>query len=188
MSLPYIDKQLSFTRRDSGGMTLVELLIALAIGSLVLVGALGILNQLFILVPKAQNGMLAIRQAQSAGYWIDRDTKSAQVITPTPNLFTISTGTPLIISYVNWDATKTTITYSVDTNKKLQRQVVVTNEKTGSVISSNKVQVADSISSITAQYDYPNPDDPRKILTVTITAQVGSASETRIYKISPRSF
>jgi hypothetical protein len=188
MSLRYLDKKLLFPCRVSWGMTLVELLIALAIGMVVAAGAVGIINQLFVLVPKAQNGMLAMRQAQGAGYWIDRDGTSAQVITPTPNLFTVSTGTPLVISYVKWDATKTTISYSVDANHVLWRQTVVTNEKTGSLISSNQIQVADSISSITAQYDYPNVGDPRKILTVTIIAQVGSASETRVYKISPRSF
>jgi prepilin-type N-terminal cleavage/methylation domain-containing protein len=183
----YLNKWLAPPRRGSRGLTLVELLIALAIGSLVAVGALGVLNQLFVLIPKAQNGMLAIRQAQSAGYWIDRDGVSGQIITPTPSLFTLSAATPLVISSVNWNSDNTIVTYSVDTNLKLQRQEVVKN-KSGVTISSTLSQVADSISSITAQYDYPNPGDARKILTITITAQVGSATETRVYKISPRSF
>jgi len=188
MSMGYPEKKLLFPCRDSRGLTLVELLIAVAIGSVVVVGALGVLNQLLLLVPKAENSMLAIRQVQTAGFWIDRDAMCSQVITPAPNIFTLSTATPLVISYVKWDATKTTISYSVDANHNLQRQVVVTDEKTGSVISSNLMHVADSISSITAQYNQPDPNNPRKILTVTIIAQVGSSTETRVYQISPRSF
>ena len=188
MSLRGLIKKLVLSCGDFRGITLVELLIALAIGSLLAVGTLSVLKQIFVLVPKVENNMLAVRQAQNAGYWIDRDGVSAQVITPTPNLFTVSTATPLVISYVNWDATKTTITYSVDAQHKLQRQIVVTNEKTGSVISNNQMQIGDSIASITAQYNQPDVTNPRKILTVTITAQVGSASETRVYIISPRLF
>ena len=187
MSLRSVAKNPVFSCRTCRGLTLVELLVALAVGSLIIVGASKVLTQLFILVPKAESSMLAMRQVQFAGHWIDRDATMAQVITPTPNLFTISTATPLIISYVNWDATKTTVTYSVDTNKKLQRNVVVTNEKTGSVISSSQIQVADSIASIKAQYIEPTGMD-RKALTVTIVAQVGSASENRTYQTSPRSF
>jgi len=174
--------------RGARGLTLVELLIAMGIGAAVLAGALAVMNQLLLLVPKAENSMLAIRQAQNAGYWIDRDATSAQSITPAPALFTISTATPLVISYVGWDATKTTITYTVDTGRNLQRQIAVADERTGNPISSSQMRIADSISSITAQYNQPDPTNPRKILTVTITAQVGNCSETRVYKISPRSF
>jgi len=187
MSLRCLIKKSLFSCRDCRGITLVELLVALSIGSLLAVGVSQVLQQMFILVPRAENSMLAVRQVQFAGHWIDRDATMAQVITPTPNLFTISTATPLIISYVNWDATKTTVTYSVDTNNILQRNVVVTNEKTGSVISSSQIQVADSIASIKAQYIEPTGMD-RKALTVTIVAQVGSASENRTYQTSPRSF
>lgn len=186
MSIRRFINKLLFCWGDSRGITFVELLVAMAIGSAITAGASMTLSQIFISVPKAQNQMLAMRQAQSAGYWMDRDGSCAQAITPTPGLFTLSTGTPLVISYVNWDATKTTINYSVDANHLLQRQIVVTNEKTGSVISSSQTQVADSIASITAKYDYPPGNDIRKILTLTITAQVGSAGKTRIYSITPR--
>jgi len=188
MSLRCLDKKLMVLGGGARGLTLVELLVAMAIGSVVLVSALAVLNQLLLLVPKAENSMLAIRQVQNAGYWIDRDAISAQLITPTPALFTISTATPLVISYVKWDATKTTITYTVDTDHNLKRQVVVTDERTGSLISSSEMRVADSIYSITAQYNQPDPANPRKILTVTIVAQVGKSTESRVYKISPRSF
>jgi len=186
MRLRGLVKKVVFSGSGQGGFSLIEILVALFVGSLVVVGASQVLQLIFTLVPNAENSMLAMRQVQFAGHWIDRDAISARVITPTPNLFTVSTGTPLVISYVNWDATKTAITYSVDADKKLQRQVVVTNEKTGSVISSSQMQVADSITSLTAQYTQPAGMD-RKILTVTIVATKWNAIESRTYQTSPRS-
>ena len=188
MSLHKLAKKILFSFRDARGITLLEVIVAMTIGSMLSVGTLGVLNQILILVPKAQTDMLATRQAQNAGYWIERDSICAQAITPTPNLFTVSTGTPLVITYVKWDATKTTISYSVDDNNTLQRQVVVTNEGTGALISSSQVQVADSIESITAQYAQPDVYNYRKILTITVTAHVGNSTHSRVYKISPRPF
>ena len=187
MSLRYLDRKSLFTCTGSTGFTFVELLVAMGIGAMVAAGAVMVLSQIFILVPKAENNMLAIRQAQNAGSWIDRDAKNAQFITPTPNLFTVSTATPLVISYVNWNSENTTVTYSVDAAHKLQRQIIV-KDKNAVTISSNQIQVADSIASITAQYNQPDINNPRKILTVTIIAQVGSSSETRVFEISPRTY
>jgi len=187
MGLRVIVKKLTFSGVDRWGFTLVELLVAMAVGSIVIVGASQVLQQMFFLVPKAESSMLAMRQVEFAGHWIDRDATMAQTITPTPGLFTVSTATPLIISYSNWDATKTTVTYSVSDNKTLQRQVMIISENTSAVISSSQMQVADSIYSIKAQYTQPAGMD-RKVLTTIIVATVGSASENRTFQTSPRSF
>ena len=187
MSLLYLVKNLVYSCRSCKGMTLVELLVALSIGSLVVVGSTQILTQLFVIVPKVEYSMLAMRQAEFAGHAIDKDATMAQIITPTPSLFTVSTATPLVISHVGWNSDNTTITYSVDSNHILQRQEVVVN-KSGVTISSNQKQVADSIGSITAQYDQPDQYNYRKILTLTITAQLGNSSAARTFKISPRAF
>ncbi len=184
MSLYEIAKKKLFSCRDCRGFTLVELLVALAIGSMLSIGTLGVLNQILVLAPMSENNLVAIRQAQSAGYWIGRDGASAQAIT-CDNSTPLSTGNPLVISYIKWDATKTTISYSVDDNSTLQRQMVVTNELTGAEISRNQIRIAENIASITALYSQPDIYNSRKILTLTITTQVGNATQTRVYKISP---
>jgi len=188
MRLRWLDIKKLFSHKGSSGVTLVELLVTMSLGSMLAVATSQVLTQVYVLTPKAENSMQSIHQVQKAGYWIDRDGACAQLITPAPNPFTVSTATPLIISYVDWDANKTTISYSVDDNHNLQKQIVITDEATGSVISSNQMQIAGDIASITAQYNQPDPENPRKILTVTITSQVGSSSETRTYKITPRIF
>jgi prepilin-type N-terminal cleavage/methylation domain-containing protein len=187
MNLGVIVKKLTFSGLDHWGFTLVELLVAMAVGSIVIVGASQVLQQMFFLVPKAESSMLAMRQVEFAGHWIDRDTTMAQAITPSDNLSHSLSTTPLVISYSNWDATKTTVTYSVDANKILQRRIVVVSENTSSVISDSQMQIANSIYSIQAQYTQPAGMD-RKALRVTIVATVGSASENRTFQTSPRSF
>lgn len=172
--------------RDTRGITMIELVIAMALGATVISTASLTLNHVLVSVPKEQGQMLAIRQVQNAGYWIDRDGSCARSITPEPGLFTLSTGTPLVISYSNANATKTTVNYFVDSDHVLQRQEVLTDEQTGAVLGTSEKRVADSISSITAKYDYVSESDLKRMLTVTITAQVGAASKTRIYYVTPR--
>jgi len=184
MNVRYIMGKEVFSCR---GMTLIELQVAMAIGLLLVAGASQVLQQIYILLPRAESSMLAMRQVQFAGHWIDRDATMAQLITPSDNLtHTLSATQMLYISYVNWNSENTTVSYSVDANNQLQRLEVVKN-MSGATISSNQMQVADSITSLTAQYAQPVGMD-RKALTVTIVAQLGSVSENRTYRTSPRSF
>jgi prepilin-type N-terminal cleavage/methylation domain-containing protein len=186
MSLRYLVNKVVVFFRDCRGFTLVELLVALSIGSMVVVASTQILTQLYIMVPKAETSMLAMRQVQFAGHWIDRDAITAQVITPADNLTHNLSTTPLVFTNINWVSDNKTTIYSVGPTNKLTRRIIVS-DKTGHVMSDNSTQVADSITSIQAQYVEPEGKD-RKILTLTITAQVESAAKTKVYKISPRSF
>jgi prepilin-type N-terminal cleavage/methylation domain-containing protein len=171
-----------YSGRGCRGFTLVELLVALFIGSIVMVGASQVLQQLLVMVPNAEASMLAMRQAQFAGNWIVRDAYSAQTITPVvdPEYSSMS----LVMYHEEWNSESTTITYFVDDNRNLLRRLVVENQ---GGIDSSETQVANSITSITSLYTEPMGKD-RKMLTVTIIATVGSASESRTYQTEPRSY
>jgi prepilin-type N-terminal cleavage/methylation domain-containing protein len=192
MNLRYLVNKVVSSFRDFRGFTLAELLVALAIGSTVAAASTQILTQAFIVVPKTEASILAMRHVQTAGHWIDRDATQAQVITPADNLTYDLSTTPLVFTYVNWisDTTKT-ITYSVDTvtdpaNYKLNRRIVV-RDQTGQVMSDNQMNVADSIISVQSQYVEPEGQD-KKVLALTITARVENSSKTKVFMISPRSF
>ncbi|MCX6007111.1 MAG: prepilin-type N-terminal cleavage/methylation domain-containing protein [Chloroflexi bacterium] len=185
MSLSGHIKKAVFSCGDRRGFTLIEVLVAMAVGAIVVVGASQVLQQVLFLVPKAETSMLAMRQVQFAGHWIDRDGIQAQYISPSDNLSHNLSTTPLVFSSVNWDSDNKTVTYSVDTNRNLQRQEIVKN-KSAVIISSSQMQVADSITSLTAICKAP-VGNVRKILTITIIAQVGGASATRTYQIQSRS-
>lgn len=191
MSLRYLVNKVACFLRNCRGFTLLEVVIALSIGSLIVAASTQILTQVYTVVPKTQSSILAMRQVQVAGHWISRDATMAQGISITDNnTYNLST-TPLVFTHVNWASDNTTtLTYSVDTttdpaNYKLNRHVVV-KDKNGNVLSDTQMQVADSIASISAQYIEPVGQDD-KVLTVTITARVQSSSKTKVYEISPRS-
>lgn len=196
MSLRYLVKKVIFSGRDRGGFTLIEVLVAMAVGSIVVAGASQVLQQMYYLIPKAENSMLAMRQVQFAGHWIDRDALMSQVITPSDNVspppsHNLSTEN-LTMSHVEWNPSDNTtvvktVTYSLDIDHKLKRTEVVTDERTGALISGGGVwQVADSITSLT--YTVLKVSGLGLILTANITAQVSGASATRTYTTRPRSF
>ncbi len=156
--------------KDSKGLTFIELLIALSIGSLVIGISAITTNQLFWLGSRNQDHMKAVCQVQNAGYWISRDGVMAQTIT-----LGKPSGFPLSFSWTNWDTNQTiTVTYILDNNILIRHQA-----KGNDVVTTT---VARYITSAWAEFPFQN----KKLLTVTITAQVGTQTETRIYKITPR--
>ncbi len=69
------------------GFTLLELVIAMAIG-VIIIGAMGgALYQILAASNSSSNNLMAIRQVQNAGYWISRDVQqsSAEYITEGDN-------------------------------------------------------------------------------------------------------
>jgi prepilin-type N-terminal cleavage/methylation domain-containing protein len=170
--------------KNSRGMSLVEVLVALSVGAFICAAATAILAQILMLPSRTGNDILAMRQVQNAGYSISMDGVQSQNITATA-----PSGFPLSISFVNWPVgsvnnnkpVKTTIVYSIIGGNSLQRQITVADERyPGTVISQGQRIVADHITTISAQY-------AAGVLTITITAQIDSAAETRMYQISPRS-
>ena len=191
MSLRYLVNKVACFLRNCRGFTLLEVVVALSIGSLIVAASTQILTQIYTVVPKTESSILAMRQVQVAGHWISRDATMAQGINYTDNYTHDLSIAPLTFTHVNWSSDNTTtITYSVDTttdpaNYKLKRHVVI-KDKNGSTLSDTQLQIADSITSIYAQYIEPVGQD-NKVLTVTITARVQSSSKTKVYEISPRS-
>ncbi len=62
------------------GFTLIELIIAGAIGVLVIGALVGVIWQLFNTSASSSGNMMAIRQVQNAGYWISQDALQAQEV------------------------------------------------------------------------------------------------------------
>ena len=59
--------------RKQQGFTLIELMIALFIASLLIVGSSMAFAQTMKITAASQDHMLLVRQLQTAGYWVDRD-------------------------------------------------------------------------------------------------------------------
>ncbi len=160
----------SLIKKDSKGLTLLELLIALSIAGLIVAATTTTISQLFSLGSRNENYMVAVRQVQNAGYLISRDGVMAQKIT----VANTESGFPLTLSWGEWGGSQTiTVTYTL-IDSILSRQEVANGKTT-------TAQIARHI--VSAQVEFPKGE---KLLTVTITAQVKTASETRTYQIKPR--
>lgn len=84
--------------KDQKGFTLLELLIAFAITALMTTGITMAILQTFTGSARSSNHMVAVRQAQEAGYWVSYYAYNAQNLTITGN-----SGFPLILRWVDCD-------------------------------------------------------------------------------------
>ena len=108
--------------KNQRGFTLLELILAITIGSLIIAGITAAIFQVFIGNARTSSHMTAVRQVQNAGYWVSHDAQMAQSVVLAKN----ATGFPLKLSWVDWDGRSYNVTYTV-ANGQLSRQYVVKN-------------------------------------------------------------
>jgi len=173
--------RLKSINKDQKGFTLLELLLALLIGALIASGITAAIFQVVVGSARTNNHMIAVRQVQSAGYWVSRDAQMAQ-----PQYVTVgaASGFPLTLSWIDSDSKTNQAIYSLEnmskgTLKQLQRTFSKTGETTKTGI------MAQFIDPASTSCAWSNG-----VLTLNVTATVGPSSqrqsETRVYEIVPR--
>lgn len=166
--------RLRMTGNKQGGFTLTELLVAIAILG-VIAPLLGMaIFQTVSMNEMAGNHMTAVKQVESAVYWISHDAQMAQSVQTDGG-----SGFPLILTWVEWDNTSNSVTYSIQDNE-LQRACSVNGgEPTSTVIAQY----------INGDSEATNCQFSEGILTFKITASLGGfrpTSETRVREIFPK--
>lgn len=84
--------------RNQKGFTVLELLIAFAITALVAGAATTTILQVFSGSAYTSNNMTAVRQVQTAGYWVSRDSQMALKVNTTGD-----SGFPLTLTWTDWE-------------------------------------------------------------------------------------
>ena len=169
--------RLKSINKNQRGFTLIELMVSITITSLIIGAVVMSIFQVFNISARSDNHMLAVRQVQNVGYWINRDVEMAQRVIPDDG----ATGFPLDVTWKDWAATLHEVTYTLLPNGKLERSYSVDEGGTSEIL--------------VAQYI--NPDETRCVwdndadkLVLTVTAAVSDwpkvESETRIYEMIPR--
>ena len=171
-------------KRHEKGFTLIEILIAVSISTLVVVAASIAVYQVMRNTQHTSNRMTAVLQVQNAGDWISRDTLVAQSIT-TGNVTTtdfLTFGWTEIGSGDEWH-----VVYTLE-------DMPGTGLKT--LVRSQSVNGGDNSSTLIARFIVPDAvktlcEYSQDKLNLTITATVGDGpeqeTETRKYEIVPRS-
>lgn len=153
------------------GVTLIELLLAVAITGIVTGGITMTFFQVLTGNARTSSHMTAIKQVQNAGYWISHDAKMAQDVDTDDD-----PGTPelelVTLTWTEWDNTAHQVTYDI-VNGELKRTEGATETVVARYIDSTKTKC--------------EMTGDKLILTVTATV-TGSQerSETRVYEVIPR--
>ena len=183
-------KRLSFLDKNQSGFTLVELMIAVAISSLITLGFLVTILQLFHGSLSSSGEMTVIRQVQNAGYWISRDIQMAQEVE-----LGVSSGFPLTLTryQYSWDPEKPDrrgdgyrVIYTLVDGKLKRVYYFALEDVYGNVTFDSEPDyttfIAEYISDISCQF-FGNE------IAVMVTASVGGwrpQSATRTYEAEPR--
>jgi prepilin-type N-terminal cleavage/methylation domain-containing protein len=156
--------------KGQSGFTLIELMIAIGIAGLITAGITFAIMQLLTINTRASNHMVAVRQVQQAGKEVSKDALQAQNVT-----CGVDCGFPLTLAWKDWEGSVNQVTYTITEDNELLRSHNITEDR------------------VIAQYIDPNCvhtscvlNAATKVLTFTVTATVGTESETRIYEVEPR--
>jgi prepilin-type N-terminal cleavage/methylation domain-containing protein len=195
MKCPRLHSFISKITKNQRGFTLIELIIAIAITTLIIGGVASALFQVYNVNTLNSNHMNATRQVQNAGFWISQDSQMAQIVDTTDDVGTAEIEI-LFLSWTGWgydigddkgtDYVEVVYYYDVATSEIWRNEVKTTTiyDSDGGPVgtpppSSSLFWVAQFITSATTTLS------GNKIV-LTIVAEVGDSSEQRTYEVSPR--
>ena len=195
-----IPRMLRQLLKNQRGFTLIEMLIAIAIGGAIAGAGSMATRQVVTETTRNNNHEIAVRQVQNAGHRVTRDTQMAQTVDDTRTTNDDDSITILLLTWEDWDedvedeidADEYQVEYklvAVDVDgvivTKLQREHY-TNRVDESILPDATTYVAKYIDAGQTSCEFAAP-----MLTFTVTATVGGGSlqegsETRIYEIVHR--
>lgn len=157
--------RLGLINNNQAGFTLIELILVIAITGIITGSITMTISQVFTNNAHSIAHMTAIKEVENTIHWISRDVQMAQIVV------TDDPAAVLTLTWVEWDNTVNQVTYRLE-NDQLHRNHSI----------NGQTIVARHIDSIEVT---PKPYSGGK-LTLTITAAIGSASETRVCEVIPR--
>jgi type II secretory pathway pseudopilin PulG len=169
-----IFQRLGSINKNQIGITLMELLVAMLISSIITGAITTTLFQVVTGSTRTNNHMIAVREARSAGYWVSHDALMAQDIA-----VATEPGFPFTLTWSDWTNDEVnTVVYSI-VDGDLQRAYSI-----NSGVATTDI-VAEFIDLGNTSCEYIGGK-----LIFTVTTNVGSGSqqetETRRYEIVPR--
>jgi len=174
------------------GMTLVEMLVAIAVAGTIAGAVVGAIFQTVTLNTIASDRMVAVRQVQQAGTKVAIDAYQAQTIelTDGQSEYPPGSGFPLNLRWTDLEPYqnpyRNVVRYSINGRDELEREHSVFDGD--NLVSHTTGVAAGHIDTLTGRTNLIMrlSDDVKTVLVFTITATVGDHSETRVYEVQPR--
>lgn len=166
-------------RESQRGITLVELLVALAIIAAIGAAIVMATYQILTLSAQANEEQVAVSQVRAVEHWLTRDVLSSQgeIVDDDVN----PSGFPVVLTWTGYDGTEHTVTYSlIDSNPTPLKRLQRAEEEDAIVIST--FTVADYIDESLTSCSF----DDHRILTVTVAATSGEYTATRTFEAQQR--
>lgn len=167
-------------KKGERGFTLIELLAAITIAGIITGGIAAGVMQVLTINTSASNQMIAVRQVQQAGREVSKDTLQAQ---PSTINATPPGGDFLILGWTDWEGLENEVVYTLQDmpsspGLKMLRRTHTIN---GTIEATTLPIVAEYVDPANTNCDWDG-----STLAFTVTATVGSESESRMYEIQPR--
>lgn len=170
------------------GFTIIELLLATAIATLIACAATMGIFQIIKSTERSNEHMTAVRQVQNASYWISRDAQMAESVI-TDNL------SPTDFIFLTWTEREYGDYGSDDTYHSITYFFEELSDEIGKLKRNHWSSAGANAEILVAEYIFYDPGDPvnssnvsyqDSILAVKLVALFGDAGETREYRISRR--
>lgn len=167
--------------KDERGFTLVELMIAIVLSTIIMLGGGEMLRQLIVVSAQKTDETVAIVQVQNAGFWIGQDAIQAQTLAcfdpvtdPQKRL--------LSLSWTDWDGTPHNVIYSV---------IDRSDELGGDLWDFMRYDSATDETILISEFLDPSATNcswnaADSVLEFVVTAKVDNQTETRTNSIRPR--
>ena len=177
---------LSEKQRKKGqlGFTLAEVVIAIAISAILLVGSVELVSHMVIASAQNRAKTMSMLQVQYVGFWVTEDVVQARADGVSLG---DAQGFPLTIEWTAWNGDLNQITYSVEGQVwTLSRHFQYT-PKGGSVIDKGTIVVGQSLDPTGTRCEWVTGGNATNVLELDVTANVDGKVATRTYDINPRS-
>ena len=161
------------------GIALIELLVAIALTAIISTAAAMAIHQIITIVPRNNDQNTAINQVRNANHWLNFDIQSA-----TPGSINDNPTAPKFLSLeqLEWESgTGNWTTHTVDYSLEGESSLKVL----------HRYYDSSAAGTLIARYIDPantncSWNSTEKMLSVNITAQVGTRTETRTFEVKPR--
>ncbi|MBT4512176.1 MAG: hypothetical protein HOC20_08215 [Chloroflexi bacterium] len=161
---------------SQNGLGLIELLVGIAITSLISGVLVMSIIQTDRTVSKNRNHVASVSRVHNAGHWIHTDAQMAQTVEVDDD----ESGLPLILAWTDWDNEHHQITYAIEEGDLTRSHVIVDG-------AANKNLVAQSVN---ISPEMTNCAFSSGVLTFKLTVTEGegprASSETRVFEVVPR--